>query len=342
MPSSTMRDLVCGLLLVGLMSAPVRAQIPAPAPAPDAVLVPWANKFFQADPPPILVHDFGTVPKGSILVHKMIITNIYDVPMQVIDIRKSCSCLEATPPTQLLQPHETAELVLTMNADKFVGPNAQSFFITFGPQYISTAVIQVKANSRPDVVVTPGQVQFGSVAVGTKSSQTVSVKYTGKQRDWAITGVVAPNGPLDVQLGEAGRGEQKIVVALKEDAPVGHLQEVLTLKTNDPSAPLLTVNVIGTIRAPVAASPNKLRFDDVKLGTNETRKVILRASKPFKLGSIPDLGDGLTVEPFPGSSPVQVVTVKFTPVAAGLVKRDLVFPTDQGPVTVTIEAIGVP
>ena len=315
-----------------LCSGTTLAQTPAP----------WANKFFQAkDPPAILVHDFGTTPKGTLLTHKLTITNVYDVPMQIIDVRKSCSCLEAIPPNQVLQPHETAELVLTMNADKFTGANAQTFFVTFGPQYVSTAVIQLKATSRADVQMTPGQVNFGVVATGSRPSQTVSIRYQGKQKDWKVTGIAPTTGPYDVMLSEAGNGEHRVTVTLKGDA-AGTLNDNLSLTTNDPSGPILQLGVAGVVQAAVSASPNKLRFEDVKVGSTTTQKVVVRATKPFRIQPIAEGADGLSVESFPAAGPVQIITVKFAPTVAGAVKREIAIPTDLGTATISVEAVAVP
>jgi hypothetical protein len=317
-------------------------------PAP---FTPWANKFFVKDnPPPVITHDFGTVPHGTILVHKLTITNIYDVPMQVIDIRKSCTCLEATPPQQVLQPHDTAELTLVMNAGKFSGANTQSFFVTFGPQYVSTAVIRVSANSRSDVTLNPGQLNFGVVALGGKPSQAMTVKYSGKQKDWKITGVVPPTGPFDVQVKENGRGgllglgspEFTVTVSVKEGAAPGPLSETLSLKTNDATAPVVLVSIAGTVQAPVTVSPANVSFGSVKVGQTFEQKVMVRAAKPFTVQPLAETADGLALETFPIAGPVQIVTVKFTPKAAGKFAKTLTLQTDLGPATVSVEGETAP
>lgn len=325
------------VLVFTLVSCPAFAQV-GPVAAGAQPFVPWANKLFQKDDAPaVIVHDFGTVPHGSLLVHKLTLTNIYDVPMQVIDVRKSCTCLEAQPPTQVLQPHESAELILTMNAAKFNGPNAQTFFITFGPQYVSTAVIRVQANSRGDVSMNPGQVNFGVVAVGSPVEQTVAIKYQGRQRDWKITEVVAPTGPFTAKLTDAVGPEFKVTVTMNADAAAGSLTEPLTLKTNDPTAPLLQIHVSAVVQAPVTVAPDKVRFEG-KIGEVQTKKIILRATKAFKVMAVADDGDGISLEPFPGSSPVQIATLTFKPTLAGNTRKVLKIPTDLGIATVTIEA----
>src|SRR5204863_1694537 len=77
-------------LTVGAAAGPP-AQPAQPAPAqPAPPPAPWANKFFLPDiaanreqaPPPLIAHNFGEVPHGTLCVQKFTITNIYDVPMQ--------------------------------------------------------------------------------------------------------------------------------------------------------------------------------------------------------------------------------------------------------------------
>lgn len=331
-----------GIVALGLVPFAVSAQPAPPAGAPQA-FVPWANKLFKKDAPPsVIVHDFGTVPHGTLLTHRFTITNIYDVPLQIIDVRKSCTCLDADPPQKLLQPHESAEIVLTMNAAKFNGPNAQTFYITFGPQYVSTAVIRVQANSRADVQLAPGHVNFGVVPQGTKATQSVTVKYVGRMKDWRITEAVKPTGPFDVQLTDATGPDFGISVTLKADAPAGAILEPITIKTNDPTASLLQFNVAAVVQAPITVAPEKVKFEGVKVGEERTQKVILRSTKAFKVEALADSGDGLTVDPFPASAPVQIVTVKFKPVGAGTWKRELKLKTDLGEAPLTVELEAVP
>src|SRR5262249_28130268 len=188
-------------LVAGVRVAPGVARLGPPQP-PQPVPptqpgqpVPWANKFFLPDiaanrdqsAPPVIVHNFGDVPHGTLCVHKFTVTNIYDVPMQITEVRKSCHCLDFVPMTKVLQPNEAADFTVTMNSGKFIGVNAQTFYITFGPKFISTAVIRVQANSRTDVSVVPGAVAFGTVAQGVRpAAQSVMIKYGGKNRDWKL------------------------------------------------------------------------------------------------------------------------------------------------------------
>ncbi|HJZ55126.1 MAG TPA: DUF1573 domain-containing protein [Gemmataceae bacterium] len=338
-------------LCVGVAGAQPQPPAPSSAPnpippstSPPAQVAPWANKFFLPDiatnreqtPPPAITHNFGDVPHGTLCVHKFPITNIYDVPMQITEVRMSCLCLDYVRMTKVLQPNETAEFVVTMNTGKFVGFNAQTFYVTFGPKYVSTAVIRVQANSRTEVAVNPGAIAFGTVAQGTKASQSVTVRYSGKAKDWKLTEVVAPAG-LDVQMTETGRGgplgggaEYRVDVNLKPNAPPGPIAEQITLKTNDPANPLVQVQVSGTVAAPIELAPNRVVLGTIPLGKSGSQRVLIRASKPFRVLGVDGAGAGLSVELPPSSAalPVQVVTVKYEPTQIGLVTRELHIRTD--------------
>ncbi|HET6574623.1 MAG TPA: DUF1573 domain-containing protein [Fimbriiglobus sp.] len=325
-----------GTVTLALLAPAALAQT-ADQPAP------WANKFFlpdiaqnpRQDAPPVIVKDFGTVPHGTLCVHRFTVTNIYDVPVQVIAVRRSCGCLQAYPPEKVLQPTESADFIVSMDTGQFKGENARIIYVTFRgvldqTEFQDTAVLRVQANSRTDVQLNPGRIDFGTVAQGGRvEPQTVTVEYSGRRRDWRVVGVVPPAGPIDVDVKNLGGGflgtKYQVSVALKPDAPAGPVAEVVSLRTNDPSAPVVQVNVTGTVQAPVTLSTDVARFGKVKVGQTATLRVLVRGTggTPFVVQKVEEDADGVSVETFPGANPVQVVTVKFRPTRPGAVRKDV-------------------
>ena len=329
------------MVRIGALIALILSTSVAVAQKPTAPAIPWANKFFQREnTPATIVHDFGTVPAGTMLQHTFTMTNIYDVPMQVVYVRKSCSCLEAFPPQGVIPANETAEFKITMDANKFKGQNAQTFNVTFGPGFVSTATIQVKANSRADVQVSPGQVNFGVVSQGSKAALTVTVKYTGRQRDWKITGIAPIAGPFEATLEESGKWfntEFRIAVSLKPDAVPGQVSGTIQLQTNDSTAPLVPISVTAVVQAPLTVSPAKANFGRIPVGQTATQRVMIRAAKPFKIEPYTDAATGISAEVgLAAAGPVQIVTVKFTPKSAGAIRAELKLRTDLDGAIVTI------
>jgi hypothetical protein len=74
-----------GLLALSLMIG-CRGVVSAQASQPQQPQAqPWAAKLFG--PSANLVHDFGTVPRGAQLHHDFVMTNIYGVPIEIMNLR---------------------------------------------------------------------------------------------------------------------------------------------------------------------------------------------------------------------------------------------------------------
>jgi hypothetical protein len=332
------------------------AQPPQPPlAAQPAQPAPWANKFFlpgidknrDQAAPAIITHDFGNVPHGTLCTHTFTITNIYESPMQITEVRKSCSCLDYVPMNKVLQPNESAAFTITMNSGKFVGTNSQTFFVTFGPKFVSTAVIKVIANSKTDVTVNPGSVVFGTVSQGSKASQSVKLEYKGRSREWKLMELASAPASLDVQFAETARGgrllggvEYTVTASLKPGAAAGPISEPIIFKTNDKENPLIQLAVSGTIAAPLEASPGRVRMENVPIDGSGTQRVLIRAAKPFKVLGVDGAAEGVSVE-LPATAgtalPVQVITVKFERKKPSALDRDLRIRTDlDGGATLTL------
>lgn len=310
--------LVLGILLLA------GAEVPAQAPE-------WADKLFAKDG---TTHNFGNVPRGAVFLHDFTMTNIYAVPLDIIGTRASCGCVTIKPSKTTLQPKETATVSITMDARRFTGPKTVSIYISVGPQFTSTATLQVTANSRTDVVFNPGQVNFGVVASGQTPTQAIDIEYAGAI-DWKITGIADHSFPITTKVEELYRRPGQVVqvgyrlhVTMKSDAPAGTNRWELLLQTNDPGSPSLPVLVEATIQAPLSVAPNPVALGSLKAGEEVSRRVLVRGSKPFRILSVENAGDEVTVEYQANAALVQVVTVKWKPTAAGDLKRELKVKSD--------------
>jgi hypothetical protein len=303
----------------------------------------WANKLFSPKAE-VVTHDFGSVAHGAQLYHRFEMTNVWAVPIEIMEQpRVSCGCVAAKPSKMVLQPRETATLEVTMDARRFTGPKTVSIYVKIGPQYVNTATVKLSANSRADVVFNPGQINLGIVERGQTPAQTIEVEYAGVL-DWRVNEVLKNDAPVDVKLEEwyrrAGNVGYKITATLKANAPAGPFKQELLLKTNDPSGPLVPFVVEAVVQAPLSVLPDSWNFGSIAVGQNTSKKIIVKASKPFKILSIAGLGEGLQAD-FPAAAAVaQVVSLTYQPAKAGDVKRKVVIKTDldgQAPVTFAVE-----
>jgi len=312
---------------------------------------PWAQKLFQG----VTAHDFGAVPRGTQLKYSLPMKNIWAVPIQITDISVGCNCVTATPSTRILQPHETGTLDIAMDGRRFTGTKNVTVKVSVGPEYISTALIRISAVARADVVLNPGEINFGVVPSGKTPTQVIDVEYAGNM-DWRITEVVKnAAAPINVTPQElyrqppsnfqAGKVGYRLTVVLKSDATPGSFKHELMLKTNDPASPVLPVVVEGNVQASLTVSPTLVRMGKVKVGQEKTFKVSVRADHPFQIVAVDGQGDGISAVLPAQSAQIHQLTLKCKPGQEGDLRKVLMIQTDMVPrtaVAVTVEASAVP
>lgn len=312
----------------------------APAPAQN-----WANKIFDGNPNSPVLHDFGIVARGAQLQTSLKMTNIYKVPLNVTDIRVSCGCVEATASSKQLQPNESGTLNIKMDGTRFAGPKTVNVYVTFGPQFVSTANIIITANARQDVVLNPGEIDFGNVQRGQSIERSLEVEYAGT-KPWKIVQVVKSNkAPFELKADNlpprTNNGVPivgyRLIASLRPDCPVGTFRETVDLKTNDPQQPVVTFVVSGTVGAPVTVAPNPVQVTGLKLGNAFSTKVVVTANQPFRITGVQGAGDDINVTiPERPATPTHILDLQVTPKAPGLLSREIILLTDMRNETVRV------
>src|SRR5262249_34931226 len=142
---------------------------------------------------------------------------------------------------------------------KFTQQKDSSVTVIFDAPRYAEVRIPVRAYIRPDVVVSPGAVEFGTLRQGTESHRLIKVSYAGNP-NWKIKEVVPHQPYLTTNIQElsrgAGRVEYQIAVDLKPDAPAGDLRDNLMLLTSDPNRPPIPLLVEGHVDADFALASN--------------------------------------------------------------------------------------
>jgi hypothetical protein len=307
---------------------------------------PWAEKLFENK----TEHNFGNVAHGTQMLHKFPFKNIYAVPLDVTISKVSCGCTSATASTAKVEPHGTGTIDVAMNGRLFTGSRTVYVHVTFtNPQFYSTAVLKVIANSRQDIVFNPGSVNFGVVAQGQGSAQDVVVAYAGAFK-WEVNGVVTNGLPVEakveaLRMNKPGEVGYKVSVSLKPDAPAGSLKGEMFLKTNDPASPLLPLVVEGNVQAALTASPSSVRLS-AQVNEAGRGSVAVRGNKAFRILSVEGLGEGLALENQLPDAPSETHRLTFAVkrAEAGDFRRKVRITTDlqKAPVIVTVEGSVAP
>jgi hypothetical protein len=144
---------------------------------------------------------------------------------------------------------------------------------------------------RSDLVIQPGEVQFGSVAQGTPATQKVTISYAGRS-DWRIDQVESTNPHLTTELAPASEGSGEVnytlTVTLAADAPAGYIHDHLTLVTNDfnPRTARVPLRVEGVVVSAISVRPSPLLLGVVDAGGSAKGRLVVHGKTPFHITAV--------------------------------------------------------
>jgi hypothetical protein len=192
--------------------------------------------------------DFGSVPAGADVRHKIAIRNIYQDTIHITNVSTTCGCAAAQPSQRELKTNETAYVEVVMNTVKFRREKSSNVDVTltFDGRTQKTVRIPIKAYIRPDVVLEPGRADLGSLEIGAGAERRIHIAYAGSD-DWKINEVKSQNPFITAELTETARGNGRVdydlLVKLSKDAPLGTVRDQLVLMLNDERSPQVPVAV---------------------------------------------------------------------------------------------------
>jgi hypothetical protein len=331
-------------------------SVPAFAQRPGGTLeYYWGNKLFTGNdevPPKVIIHDFGTLAKGTEKTYTFKMTNIYAIPVQIAEPKPNCGCISVVTWTGKMESAQTGIIEVKIDTKRVEGVKQVSLpvYITgvhpkTGEVFNSKAELELRAVIRADTTIAPGSFSFGVVPSGSTPSQTLNLAYNGQLPGWRLTEYHYNKSLFDITIApvavRAGVSYQ-IKATVKKDAAVGSFaSEEVLLKTNDPANPVININIAGKIQSPLSTYPEIVRMDKTSVGKSVEKNVLVQADKLFKIATIDGTGDGIDAEFRMGApaAKTHVIKVTFNPTKAGLVKKNLVIKTEEGEtVNLPIEA----
>jgi hypothetical protein len=302
----------------------------------------WATKMFRETN-----HDFGTVARGAKTQFEFVLQNLYVEDIHIARVRSSCGCTTPEIKVATLKTHERGAIVAKFNTHLFTGAKGATVSVTIDRPFPAEVQLRVSGYIRDDVTVTPGSVQFGSVAQGAASERSVTVTCVGRD-DWQITEVKSDNPHLSGRVVETARNgaqtDYQIVVNIDPKTPAGYLDDHLLLVTNDAQSPSIPVAVQGIVQAGITVSPSSLFLGTLQPGQKVTRHVAVKGEKPFQIVSVYSEGKGFDF----GSAAHDTKQLHLIPVTfvagdqPGQVRGTIHIETDQGTPVISAFAVVTP
>lgn len=309
--------------------------------APQAAAQDWLR---QAIPPEQRSHDFGTVARAAKTEHRFEITNVHDTDLHIRSVRASCGCTTPIVEDSWIRPGEKGTILARYNTGTFTGRRSATLTITIDKPYFTELQLNVRGYIRSDVVLHPGEINFGEVPVGSPHTMEIALDYAGRS-DWQIVGVENPMNFLDVAVDEvsreSGRVKYKISARLKENAPAEFLQNQIVLKTNDRNLTTVPVMFVANVQAPIQVSPQALALGTVKPGEPIQKRVVVKGRSPFRILDIRSDTLDVRYEPLEEAKQAHLINLVVTPPAAHL-EGDGAQEQQQAEITILTDLIEEP
>ncbi len=288
----------------------------------------WGAKMF-----PVKRHNFGRVALQANAEYVFELENIWEEDVRIVGVYSSCTCTSVSVNTKKLKSLEKAEVLAKLNTTgqhtKNVGATLTVILETKtrnkergGENILHDEVqLEVKGYIRPDVVMTPGVVEFGSVPLGKSVSRSVRLEYAGTN-EWQLTRMLRSSPYVYARAEEVRRANGEIVYDVvvtlnrKKDAPEGYIRDVLHFVTNEtpvgqkePTA--LTLPIQAAVVSPLQAKPSPFLIGVLHPGEKVMKSLVIRNDLPFRVQSVtsPDKRFRFTFSD--QESPVHMISVLF-------------------------------
>jgi hypothetical protein len=287
----------------------------------------WADSLF--DEP---IKDFGAVPHGAVAVHPFRLVNNTRSPVRINHVRVSCGCTSARAVETYLSPGAETVVLAQMDTRRFYGVKTVTIYVQFDQPQFEEARLQVRADSRDDIVFSAESLNLGKIKRGAAAAADLTVTFLGNNQS-QIAEITSDSNYLLPEFKQIRRdyGEvaYQITAKIRTDAPAGKWYSDVWLKTNNPAMPRVRIPLTIEIESPLNISPMTVALGQVKAGTESDRKVILRGAQPFRILKIEGTDGQVRVEETSTEAKtVHILTVTLSPRTPGALNRNLRVQTD--------------
>lgn len=193
--------------------------------------------------------DFGSIPQGKKLTHTFVIRNTGDAPLTIEQVTTSCGCTAAASSQRTLPPGGTSEIKATFDSTNFRGNVHKTVQVRSNDPKTPLYVLNLQGTIVEQIVVTPLQLNAGSIKAGGRQELTLTLENHG-DKPLNINAVKSPSPQIQatVKKSRLKAGESttiKVTVSPRSEDKV--VSGYLTISTDNPAKPEITVPVFASV-----------------------------------------------------------------------------------------------
>ncbi len=127
------------------------------------------------------VYDFKNVIQGKDVTHSFTFRNTGDAPGTITRISSSCGCTVANVSDKVIPPGKSGTIKTSFDSSDFSGPVSKEVFVYLANQQKPAYTLTMKGVVTEELVITPRQINLGSVKAGVRKDVTMEMENQGKK-----------------------------------------------------------------------------------------------------------------------------------------------------------------
>lgn len=279
--------------------------------------------------------DFGTVARAAKTEHRFEIRNPFPQPLHLKSVSTSCGCTTPSIETEWIQPGEVGTVIARFNTATFSGDRKATISLVIDQPNFMQLQLNVKGYIRSDIVIYPGELNFGTVPQGSSKQIEADVEYAGRA-DWKLTSISGSPDLISGSITEVsrtpGRVTYKITASLAPGASPGPHAAELILHTNDARLKTVPLGCFVQVEAPLTVSPTHVTLGELIPGKSIEQRLLIKGSTPFQIVDVVVDGMDVQFDPSAEAKPIQFLNVTLAPAphaATGAVRTRMIIKTDM-------------
>ena len=191
---------------------------------------------------------------------------------------------------EVIPPGTQTTIEATIDTTKFLGYKPSGLTLIFDRPAFVEVDLNLSCFIRGDIVMTPGQIDFGTVVRRPDQSPTaaLTLTYAGGRSDWEVTKMKTLSSKVKAELRELSRTADgqinySLTATLQPGVSNGYFKDEITLVTNDQNSPTIPISVVANIRSAVGVNPSIINFGGVRPGQSVSKTVLVSSKAPFSI-----------------------------------------------------------
>jgi len=127
------------------------------------------------------IYDFHSVIQGKSVAHSFTFRNTGDAAANITRVSSSCGCTVANVSDKVIPPGKSGTIKAAFDSSDFYGPVTKEVFVYLGDQQNPAYILTMKGMVIEELVITPRQINLGSVKAGIGKEVTVVMENKGNK-----------------------------------------------------------------------------------------------------------------------------------------------------------------